>query len=418
MSYLSIRYSKPLILLFVLAIVFMLLPTFFAPKPRSFLFDDVCSIEDLTSCTGEEDLSSVDSRLDGIQVDMGNIIRNIRQSIESSARSFDENYYSTELGFNIQYQPLSKYRQHLQDVWEQHFASSSSSPSSSISSNAAITSEKVLSHLSIIPSSSSNDPIPSSIYTTSLEDPNDLPEQFKSWTSNNADWNVRFVDDQGIDAWLEDILPASKVVEAMRWLKDDGRWGVVRSDLFRYLVLLLDGGVYTDTDTACIRPISQWGDSAVKHHADSPLIEALPQLLSLSKSAGRTDPEIAGVEEDDSPSLIIALENDSPASGSDWEADTFVRGLQVVQWTMAAKKGHPILLDVIAHALNKVDELRIARKSGLVIDEEQDILEWSGPGALCARHTLIPEYEWTKAPMRYSDISYSDTVFTRNRLQD
>lgn len=30
--------------------------------------------------------------------------------------------------------------------------------------------------------------------------------------------------------------------------------------MFRYIVLYINGGTYTDTDTLCVKPISSWSD--------------------------------------------------------------------------------------------------------------------------------------------------------------
>jgi alpha 1,6-mannosyltransferase len=32
----------------------------------------------------------------------------------------------------------------------------------------------------------------------------------------------------------------------------------MKSDLLRYLILAIDGGVYTDTDTIALKPIQEW----------------------------------------------------------------------------------------------------------------------------------------------------------------
>ena len=37
-----------------------------------------------------------------------------------------------------------------------------------------------------------------------------------------------------------------------------GEWGILRADMVRYLVLLVHGGVYADSDTACVAPFDQW----------------------------------------------------------------------------------------------------------------------------------------------------------------
>ncbi|WRT67852.1 uncharacterized protein IL334_004826 [Kwoniella shivajii] len=386
------RFTRPIILL-ILVIFFFFVPSFFPQRDKT--NQDVCGIEEI-SC------STIPNELDGIQLDLGKILANIKSAIGISIKSFDSSYYTNELGFHITRLTSEEYKQSLLSKWEKYFTSTSSS-----SSEAGV--EDVLSYLSFIPRPKSM--IPTNIYTTSMEETDKLPDQFQSWTKENSDWMTRFVDDQGIDEWLEDLLPSTEVVKHMKWLKDGGKWGVVRSDLFRYLVLLLNGGVYTDTDTACVRPISEWGKNAIKHNSINPLIEALPQLISLSNQNHLYN--IDSPIEDDSPSLIVALEIDSPASGSDWRSETFVRGIQIVQWTIAAKKGHPVFLDVIGHALDKVQELREVEEKGWENDDLQDILEWSGPGAftdavfryLLVRYGFHPnQVSGLNRPLRVGDV--------------
>lgn len=72
--------------------------------------------------------------------------------------------------------------------------------------------------------------------------------------------------------------------------------GIMRADLWRYSVLFIFGGLYTDIDTVCRKPISQWLD--MKNHKG----------------------------------LQVACEADS---------DLFS------QWTIAAKPSHPVLLTAI-----------------------------------------------------------------------
>jgi mannosyltransferase OCH1-like enzyme len=73
--------------------------------------------------------------------------------------------------------------------------------------------------------------IPKSIYTTDLDGPAKFPEQFKSWTEKNVDWQVYYVSDEAMDEWLIKMFgEGSGVVKEMMWLK---KRGVVRADLFR-----------------------------------------------------------------------------------------------------------------------------------------------------------------------------------------
>lgn len=80
---------------------------------------------------------------------------------------------------------------------------------------------------------------------------------------------------------------------------------VLKADLVRYLLVFTFGGVYTDTDTICLKPIRNWGDGK---------------------------PDI---------SLIVGVEADAKDI-PDWEK-SYGRQLQMVQWTFAAAPGHPVL---------------------------------------------------------------------------
>ncbi|WVW84759.1 hypothetical protein I302_106794 [Kwoniella bestiolae CBS 10118] len=360
------RYLRPILLLLLLSTLLYTVPSLYAPTTsRTTLSEDVCGIEDPSSCS-DEPILPIAKNLQELNINLGDVVSIIQRSIEASGRGYDSEWYKNELGFKVRYESLEGYRSSLSRIWEMYFH---------VEDKHGL--EGIMKYLSFLPPSSPDEKqgIPKNVYTTSLEDPNKLPEQFNSWTKENGDYAVRFVEDDEIDGWIEGMYPSSGLGREMGWLKERSKWGVVRSDLFRYLVLLLNGGIYTDTDTACVLPVSQWGKNADHHRSTNPLLEALPQLLSLSSS----HPDIP--DTDDSPSLIIALENDSPSSGSDWRAETFVRGIQVVQWTIASRKGHPVFLDVVGHALDKVRELREVEERGWEVGDEQDILEWSGPGA-------------------------------------
>ncbi|WVN85080.1 uncharacterized protein L203_100222 [Cryptococcus depauperatus CBS 7841] len=102
----------------------------------------------------------------------------------------------------------------------------------------------------------------STLDDTDLHTSNKLPNQYQSWTTLNPDWTVLYVEDEMIDSWLADGLKLAEnkdsegpvALKEMLWLKS--HWGVIRADLFRYLALFLSGGLYTDTDTASVVPIT------------------------------------------------------------------------------------------------------------------------------------------------------------------
>lgn len=94
----------------------------------------------------------------------------------------------------------------------------------------------------------------------------------------------------------------------------------------RYMALLLEGGVYTDTDTAPVIPISEWGQPYTT--GTDPLLSHLSTVLSSSGTS--TD------KPEDEPALVLSVESDAIDFGwDDWRSVGLVRAVQIVQWTMA-----------------------------------------------------------------------------------
>lgn len=90
---------------------------------------------------------------------------------------------------------------------------------------------------------------------------------------------------------------------------------VLRADFLRYLVLALEGGVYSDIDTTLVRPIAEW----------------VPESM---RNATRL---IVGLEADSSP----------PVGGTKYE-------VQFCQWTLASAPNHPTMWTMIHRILDKV----------------------------------------------------------------
>ncbi len=81
----------------------------------------------------------------------------------------------------------------------------------------------------------------------------DIPEQFRlwqeSWRALHPDWDYRFYDDHACRQLVAESFP--DLLE----LYDGCPHGVQRADIFRYLVVARDGGVYADMDMEAIRPL-------------------------------------------------------------------------------------------------------------------------------------------------------------------
>ncbi|KAJ9115018.1 hypothetical protein QFC22_005346 [Naganishia vaughanmartiniae] len=73
---------------------------------------------------------------------------------------------------------------------------------------------------------------------------------------NQADgWRHVFYDDERADTWISRQLRNSEVA----WAWGALRRGVLKADFFRYLVVLVQGGLYSDVDTKPLKPVREWG---------------------------------------------------------------------------------------------------------------------------------------------------------------
>ena len=100
--------------------------------------------------------------------------------------------------------------------------------------------------------------IPKIIWQTYKDPYKDLPEYAvaasQTWSQLNPGWQHRYMDDEKVftfvkneygDEWY-DIFKNKCIV------------GVMRADLWRYMVIYRYGGIYTDLDTVCLKPIDSW----------------------------------------------------------------------------------------------------------------------------------------------------------------
>jgi mannosyltransferase OCH1-like enzyme len=131
---------------------------------------------------------------------------------------------------------------------------------------------------------------------------------------------------------------------------------IYKSDLFRYMVLQTFGGVYSDIDTVCLKPISSW-------------------IPTSSTSPNTTNTATTKV------GIIVGVEADA-GKRPDW-ARWYTRQLQWCQWTMASSRNHEILAYVINSIFHKLAEetAESSSKSSRKITTVDDVLYLTGPSA-------------------------------------
>lgn len=114
--------------------------------------------------------------------------------------------------------------------------------------------------------------IPKIIWQTYKDPLEALPEYIRecinTWTSLNPEYEYRYMNE---DETVKFVLSEF----GMDWydIFINMPIGVMRADLWRYMVIYKYGGVYTDIDTLCLKPISEWVNnkySAVLSEDDIP----------------------------------------------------------------------------------------------------------------------------------------------------
>ena len=165
----------------------------------------------------------------------------------------------------------------------------------------------------------------------------DLRPKEASWTEQHPGLVHEVVTDRAAVPLMRHLYASvPKVLEAYHALP----LTILKADFFRYLILLARGGIYSDIDTTALRPAYEW----------------LPERISR-----------------DSVGLVVGIEADPDRE--DW-AKWYSRRVQFCQWTIQAKPGHPVLVDVVA---NITEETLHRKKAGTLGVKGSSVVEFTGP---------------------------------------
>nr|ODN90573.1 hypothetical protein L203_01683 [Cryptococcus depauperatus CBS 7841] len=205
-------------------------------------------------------------------------------------------------------------------------------------------------------------------------DPNNYLIQ--AWVDMNEKegWKLNFLDDAQATEWVTRNFKNSDIEWAWKFMHR----GVLRADLLRYLLPLVQGGVYSDVDTRPIRPIEQWGHVNV-------------EFLDISSTDGETWASSLSAE----PSVIVGIEVDIHVN-LEWER----------YWPrpFAISPNHPIFIDAVRRVVNatvvvqeweqwrdkevvrletekpKDWEIEAAKLKEQERSDVMNVMEWTGPG--------------------------------------
>ncbi|PWN48379.1 hypothetical protein IE53DRAFT_293655, partial [Violaceomyces palustris] len=239
-------------------------------------------------------------------------------------------------------------------------------------------------------------------YSSSSQPPSKVPRMM--WSSDKVPpspgwerlWKEKgfephFLNDQMAEDWVENNFRGTDVKRAWDRLPRT----ILKADLLRYLLLLVEGGTWSDMDTVPMMDVDLWSKDAVPLSVDRPLSSVQPLLFSSPSTKGSEPPTIGR----QSIRAVIGIETDPEewaSLRSLFEKPRLLplrrhRELQFVQWTMHISPHHPILIDVIRRVL-ETDKLF---QSFEIMRERFDFSDEYG---LAGRASTSPSDEGDKLP--------------------
>lgn len=239
--------------------------------------------------------------------------------------------------------------------------------------------------LSVNNAGSSHEKMPERLCTTA-RNMSDMPSQWATWPVLNPHLDIFVYNDTTMEEWLDANvnLPGQNGELSFREEYERLPRMIMKSDLFRYLQVFFEGGIYADSDTAPIHAITEWGNKgSTQDWTDK-------QMLALTTEAqmlGRGDPsELVPINEAP-PLLIFSIEH-----WIDQWWDTTMCGMQAVQWAFGGYPGHPIFLDLFNHVIAISKEVDTLENKDVWMTDEA-VFQWTGP---CIFAGAVWRYLWAR----------------------
>lgn len=176
-----------------------------------------------------------------------------------------------------------------------------------------------------------------------LTDPKVLQDT-PSWLVLNPDHKYTLMSAKGGEEFVyKHFSDQPKLLDTYNKLPNVG----MKSDLLRYLILSVEGGVYTDTDTVCLKPIDKW---------------------------------IAPGIEREKVKVIVGIEFDRRDGGGWVDISHWV---QFCQWTIAAAPGHPLFMKMAERVMFSANLLAETHQVPLekVAPTSFEVMNSTGPAA-------------------------------------
>ena len=145
---------------------------------------------------------------------------------------------------------------------------------------------------------------------------------YQSWENHKRDFNHIFFVDPEQDRCVRNLTRNNLHDVEFAYFQLLNK-AIVRADLFRYFSIWAFGGIWADVDTWLRRPFDEWISMA------SPSVKSA-NIAKLERKVGM----IVGIEYEHSQTLV--------------------------QYVFAAKRGHPVLLELVADIVEKAPEIALS----------------------------------------------------------
>ncbi|WVF71428.1 hypothetical protein IAT40_006232 [Kwoniella sp. CBS 6097] len=166
------------------------------------------------------------------------IERYMLSHIEELQEGYDAEHDLTEYGLRLGNISLAAYTSELLSTYREYLLP----PGRSSSSESKLSwLPPVLSRLSLRPPIAPLPARPNQVMTTD-KSVDDLPWQFARWKEIMPEWEIKYFDDKMLKAWVKGMFGGSKAEKIWAGLPRQ----VLKTDVFRYMAMLVEGGIYTD----------------------------------------------------------------------------------------------------------------------------------------------------------------------------
>jgi hypothetical protein len=153
---------------------------------------------------------------------------------------FDDERHREEYGLKVGNVALAQYTRELEDFYTRFLAREGD-----VSETDWLT--HLFNRLTIHPPAAPYPPLPSKMSTTD-KNPLNMHPLFSHWKEVMPELDVVVYDDRQLEIWADDLFGGTEFHNIWRRLPRV----VLKSDIFRYLVLLVEGGIYGDSDSECV----------------------------------------------------------------------------------------------------------------------------------------------------------------------